>query len=102
MSLLTAPGQLDRAAAGPSHAADAAGRLSGWAAPVDVSVCIAPRDGADMLRQCLTSLLRSPQGASLEVIVVDNGSADGSADLLARELPEVVLLCNAVNHGFAR
>src|SRR6516164_9278220 len=46
--------------------------------PIDVSVCIANWNCCDMLRGCLESLLDQPQGVSLEVIVVDNGSTDGT------------------------
>jgi GT2 family glycosyltransferase len=69
---------------------------------IDVSVCIVNWNCRAMLRACLTSLLRQPQGARLEVIVVDNGSADGAADLAAREFAEVKLVRNAENRGFAR
>jgi GT2 family glycosyltransferase len=65
-------------------------------------VCIVNRDGAAFLRLCLESLLAAPQRARLEVIVVDNASADGSARLVARDFPEVVLIRNDQGHGFAR
>jgi N-acetylglucosaminyl-diphospho-decaprenol L-rhamnosyltransferase len=68
---------------------------------LDVSVCIVHRDGVELLRACLASLLKQPQGVALEVIVVDNGSADDSAGMVAREFPEVVLIRNRVNRGFA-
>jgi GT2 family glycosyltransferase len=47
-------------------------------------------------------LLDGRQGVALEVIVVDNGSRDGAADMVAEEFPEVVLIRNARNRGFAR
>jgi GT2 family glycosyltransferase len=65
-------------------------------------VCVVHRDGAALLRLCLESLLDQPQGAVLEVIVVDNGSADDSAEVVARDFPEVVLVRNGRNRGFAR
>src|SRR5207244_4595598 len=55
-----------------------------------------------LFRSCLESLQDSPQGVRLETIVVDNGSADGAADIVAREFPEVILVRNAANRGFAR
>ncbi|HEV3142251.1 MAG TPA: glycosyltransferase family 2 protein, partial [Gemmataceae bacterium] len=55
-----------------------------------------------MLRACLHSLLRQPQAASLEVIVVDNASTDGAAEMVAREFPEAALIQNAENRGFAK
>jgi N-acetylglucosaminyl-diphospho-decaprenol L-rhamnosyltransferase len=68
----------------------------------DVSVCIANWNCRDYLRGCLESLLDDPQGLSVEVIVADNASVDGAADMVAREFPEVILIRNAENLGFAR
>ena len=42
------------------------------------------------------------QRLRLEVIVVDNGSTDGAADMVRRRFPRVVLVRNADNAGFAR
>ena len=70
--------------------------------PIDVSVCIANWNCRELLRVCLGSLLDCPQGVRLEVIVVDNASSDGAAEMVAREFPEVVLVRNPVNRGFAR
>jgi GT2 family glycosyltransferase len=53
----------------------------------------------NLLRKCLDSL-RAQTLLPSEVIVVDNGSSDGSPDMVAREFPEVVLLPLAANHGF--
>ncbi len=66
-----------------------------------VSVCIANWNCRDMLRDCLRSLAPVRQGVRLEVIVVDNASTDGSPQMVAREFPEVLLLCNDHNAGFA-
>jgi GT2 family glycosyltransferase len=70
--------------------------------PIDVSVCIANWNCRELLRACLESLHDQPQGVRLETIVVDNASADGAADMVARDFPEVVLQRNAANVGFAR
>jgi len=67
-----------------------------------VSVCIASWNCRDVLRDCLNSLLRQPQGVSLQVTVVDNASSDGAADMVADEFPEATLLRNQQNLGFAR
>ncbi len=69
---------------------------------IDVSVCIANWNCKELLRNCLRSLLELPQGVSVEVIVVDNASSDGSGDLVAREFPEVTLVRNADNRGFSK
>jgi GT2 family glycosyltransferase len=70
--------------------------------PVDVSVCIANWNCREMLRACLESLLDREQGARLEVVVVDNGSTDGAADMVEQDFPDVILFRNAANRGFAR
>ena len=81
--------------------ADPGRDVAAVAAP-DVSVCIANWNCRDYLRGCLESLLDDPQGVAVEVIVADNASTDGAAEMVEREFPGVVLIRNAVNHGFAR
>ncbi|MCS7044895.1 MAG: glycosyltransferase family 2 protein [Gemmataceae bacterium] len=66
-----------------------------------VSVCIANWNCRRLLRGCLHSLVRTPQGVPLEVIVVDNASTDGAPELVRREFPEAILIANPVNRGFA-
>jgi GT2 family glycosyltransferase len=68
----------------------------------DVSVCIANWNCAALLRRCLQSLFGQSQGASFEVVIADNGSTDGAAEMVAAEFPQVVLIRNADNRGFAR
>jgi len=81
--------------------AQRSGGVRGTLAP-DVSVCIANWNCKDYLRICLRSLLDLPQDATLEIIVVDNASTDGAADMVTREFPEVLLIRNDTNLGFAR
>jgi hypothetical protein len=54
------------------------------------------------LRKCLASIYAQPQGVRFEVVVVDNASSDGAADMVAREFPQVQLVRNRENHGFSR
>jgi len=68
---------------------------------LDVSVCIANWNCRELLRNCLKSLLEQSQGVRLEVIVVDNASTDGAADMVAREFPHARLIRNSVNRGYA-
>lgn len=83
----------------PANACDA---MSGAAcSPIEVSVCIANWNNKELLRRCLSSLLHSPQGVDLEVIVADNASTDGASEMVAREFPQVVLIQNVENRGFA-
>lgn len=66
------------------------------------SVVIASWDGRVHLERCLPSLMRSLSAveAACEVVVVDNGSVDGTYEYLTRSHPEVVLLRNETNLGF--
>jgi GT2 family glycosyltransferase len=68
---------------------------------IAVSVCIVNWNCRELLRECLLSLLHAPQGVSLEVIVVDNASTDGAAGMVTREFPQVRLIRNTANAGFA-
>ncbi|HEX6460178.1 MAG TPA: glycosyltransferase family 2 protein [Thermoleophilaceae bacterium] len=73
------------------------------AGPAETSVIVVTRDNLPFLRLCLESALEAT-GAPFELIVVDNGSSDGTAEYLARlaELnPAVRLIANASNRGFA-
>ena len=70
--------------------------------PPDVSVCIVNWNCRELLRKCLDSLFGQPQGARFEVVVVDNASVDGAADMVADEYPDVVLIRNSENLGFSR
>jgi GT2 family glycosyltransferase len=67
-----------------------------------VSVCIANWNCRVRLRACLRSLRTLRQKVRLEVIVVDNASSDGAADMVAAEFPRVRLIRNDANAGFAR
>jgi N-acetylglucosaminyl-diphospho-decaprenol L-rhamnosyltransferase len=69
---------------------------------VDVSVCIANWNCRELLHGCLQSLLDYPQRVRFEVIVVDNASSDGAAEMVAREFPEVLLVRNSTNRGFSK
>jgi N-acetylglucosaminyl-diphospho-decaprenol L-rhamnosyltransferase len=68
---------------------------------MSVSAVVVSWNVRDLLRQCLRSLRLAGQQTSLETWVVDNGSQDGSAAMVQREFPEVHLLVNRHNPGFA-
>ena len=67
-----------------------------------VSVCIVNWNCRELLRRCLTTLHERPQGVPFETIVVDNASADGAAEMVAADFPQVNLIRNAVNLGFSK
>jgi N-acetylglucosaminyl-diphospho-decaprenol L-rhamnosyltransferase len=65
-----------------------------------VSVIIVSHNTREELLQCLASL--AGVSVPLEIVVVDNASADGSADAVAQLFPQVHLLRNGDNAGFGR
>jgi N-acetylglucosaminyl-diphospho-decaprenol L-rhamnosyltransferase len=67
---------------------------------VDLGIVIVNYNVCDLLRDCLKSVLASQGDIAFEVCVVDNGSADGSADMVAAEFPQVRLV-RAQNRGYA-
>ncbi|MBV5326781.1 MAG: glycosyltransferase family 2 protein [Chlorobium sp.] len=54
-----------------------------------------------MTRDCLESVYCNAGALSCEVIVVDNNSQDGSLNMIAGEFPDVILIANHANLGFA-
>jgi GT2 family glycosyltransferase len=67
---------------------------------VTASIVVVSYNSRPYLNRCLTSLLHTV-GLDCEVIVVDNASTDGSADLIADQFPWVKLIRNSSNEGFA-
>ena len=75
-----------------------------------ISVVIPSRSGRSLLERLMPGLLRELEGIRSEVIVVDNGSFDGTAKWLAAEYPGVLVehsarhlsFARAVNRGIAR
>lgn len=65
---------------------------------MNCAVIIVNWNGADILRQCLHGLLRQE---CHRVYVVDNGSTDGSQEVVRSEFPAVTLICSPANLGFA-
>lgn len=66
-----------------------------------VSIIIVTFNCEDWVARCLSSLPAALGSISAEVFVVDNASSDGSADTVARLAPDIALLRNDVNVGFA-
>ncbi len=69
---------------------------------MDVSVIIVSWKVKDLLRKCLASIYRETKGVSFEVFVIDNASADGTAEMVLKEFPQVQFIGSNVNLGFAK
>jgi len=67
-----------------------------------VSVLIVNWNSKDLLRECLSSIRRNCADLAQQIVVVDGGSFDGCAEMLASEFPEVEFVQSKDNVGFGR
>jgi hypothetical protein len=67
----------------------------------DLSVIVVNWNTRELLRACLASVQKHTAGLDYELIVVDNGSSDGSPAMVRAEFPEAVRIENPDNRGFA-
>jgi GT2 family glycosyltransferase len=65
-------------------------------------VVIVNWNGRELLKKCLNSLFANTSDTSCRVVVVDNASLDGSADMVEQSYPQVKLFRNANNVGFSK
>ena len=72
------------------------------AAPADLTVVVLSWNTRALTLRALAAVPAACAPFVARVVCVDNASADGSADAVAAAHPEVVLLRNAANLGFAR
>ena len=70
-------------------------------APPALTIIVVSYNTREMTLDCLRSV-RDQTRTPHEVIVVDNASADGSAEAIAAEFPYLRLMAETKNHGFAR
>lgn len=80
-----------------SHASTAGAAAS---APL-LSIVIVSHNTRDLLRACLESVLASKVGFAYEVFVVDTGSRDGTIPMVASEFPDVELMTEPDDRGYA-
>lgn len=71
-------------------------------APVRLSVILINLNTRDFLQACLRSMKSRLSDPSFEVILVDNGSTDGSLEMVQSEFPEVRVFPQGKNLGFTR
>ena len=66
-----------------------------------ITVIIVSYNTVELLRKCLWELFAQTITTELEVFVVDNNSADDSVQMVQEEFPQVKLIVNRDNRGFA-
>lgn len=70
--------------------------------PVDVSVVVVSFNTRELTCACIETVLRETRRHTFEIIVVDNDSRDGSVEAVRERFPEVTVIANRDNTGFAR
>jgi len=70
--------------------------------PIDISIVIVTYKSREYIERCIDSIRESIQGLRSEIIVIDNASGDGLAEFLHTKFPEVILIENEKNEGFAK
>ena len=68
---------------------------------LDLSIIIVSWNTREVLRECLRSVFAGLHGLTAEVIVVDNASSDGSAQMVRQCFGNATLIANETNRGFA-
>ncbi len=68
---------------------------------LDLSIVIVNYNVCGLLRNCLESLFHSQGYLTFEVIVVDNKSDDGSAEMVRTMFPQVLTIESPINGGYA-
>jgi N-acetylglucosaminyl-diphospho-decaprenol L-rhamnosyltransferase len=68
----------------------------------DISILILNWNTRDLLVKCLDSIAHTAGNLSAEIVVVDNASSDGSRAMVRERFPNVRLIENETNVGFAR
>ncbi|MBI5669984.1 MAG: glycosyltransferase family 2 protein [Chloroflexi bacterium] len=67
---------------------------------LDLGIVIVNWNTRDLLKRCLETVLAN-QGVTCHVIVVDNASSDGSAEMVSRDFPAVQVIKSDINGGYS-
>ncbi|MBI5621659.1 glycosyltransferase family 2 protein [Candidatus Falkowbacteria bacterium] len=67
---------------------------------MDLSIIIANWNGREVTERCLRSIFDTAKGLTFEVMVIDNGSTDGSVEMIKKNFSQVRLILNPTNTGF--
>lgn len=66
-----------------------------------LSICIVNWNTGDLLKKCLVSVYKYAPKCEFEMFVADNNSTDGTPVMVEKEFPQVILIKNKDNLGFA-
>jgi GT2 family glycosyltransferase len=69
---------------------------------MDLTVAVVSYNTKDLVLDCLESLCGTAGSERREVILVDNDSRDGTVAAVRLRYPQVLIIANSENHGFAK
>ena len=69
---------------------------------LDIAIVVVSYNTKDLLRDCLSSVVKSNLKIAYAVCVVDNSSTDGSAEMVRVEFPQVELITLSSNVGYSK
>ena len=69
---------------------------------IDLSIIIVSYKRLDYLRKCIQSVIDTVKQIRYEIIIVDNQSADGTPKIIRQEFPDLRVIENTKNLGFAK
>jgi GT2 family glycosyltransferase len=75
---------------------------SAVAQEAELTVIVVTWNTRELTLRCLETLFDNSPNSGMQVIVVDNNSQDGSADLIAKRFPQIHLIRNHEDSGFGR
>lgn len=67
-----------------------------------ITIIIVNWNGKHLLEKCLASIAKNTKYTNYKLVVIDNGSSDGSVEFLEKSYPDVKLIKNNANLGFSR
>ena len=67
---------------------------------LDVSIIIVNYNTRELIKNCIQSINTHTKNIKFEIIVSDNGSSDGSVEMIKNNFPQVILIENHENIGF--
>jgi GT2 family glycosyltransferase len=67
---------------------------------LQLSISIVNTNNRDLLNNCLQTIYNTTLKTTFEVIVIDNASTDSSVDMVIKEFPGVVIICNDRREGY--
>lgn len=68
---------------------------------MDLSILVVTYNTRELIEKCIQSVLNYDGAYTIEIVVVDNNSSDGSPELIKSKFPQVKYIQNKYNYGFA-